>query len=297
MAILSSPKKTIDEFAWEEDFMALLGKRWALHQRKNVLEVGCGYGLWTKHYEKLLPARTTIVLSDISPTYLGEAKKRLANLTRRKFTFCVAKAQRLPFKEDSFDFITCQRLLMHVADPLEAIQELRRILHPSGILAILEPCSLYRAISNCYRQELLKNEDYGKLCYFQETAERGKINLGEGDNSIGERIPIYLQNCGFTAIKTCLNDYLVQLLPKCESDSQVFFKNEILAWFNSRFYSIWNFQEAKKYFIAGGGTLKELQFFQIFIKGLNKKVIGKIRKNNAHVVLNEPIFITWAKKL
>ncbi len=290
-------KKSIEEYAWGEDFISLLAKRWSLHNKTKILEVGCGYGHWTKRYARELPLRASITLSDISPSYLTQAKKELGGIKKRKFSFCAAAAQNLPFEKNYFEFITCQRLLMHINNPLEVVNELRRVLCRSGLIAILEPCSLYRAISTCYRAEFMQNEDHGKLCYFQETAERGKIKLGMGDNSIGEGVPAILQNCGFKEIKTCLSDYVVQLLPNQESESQQFFKNEILNWFKSRFYSIWDDEEAERYFIAGGGKPKEFAAFRPFIKQLNQKVINNIDKDNAHVVINEPIFITWAKKI
>lgn len=297
MANLTLPPKSIDEYAWGDDFISLLSKRWSLHNKTKILEVGCGYGHWTKRYERELPQKASLVLSDISPFYLAQAENELADIKKRKFFFCAAAAQNLPFEKNYFEFITCQRLLMHVSDPLEVVNELKRVLCYSGTIAILEPCSLYRSISACYRGELIKNEDYGKLCYFQATAERGKIKLGMGDNSIGENIPVILHNCGFKEIRTCLSDYIVQLLPNQKSDSQQFFKNEILNWFKARFYSIWDTEEAEKYFIAGGGNLRELSAFKSFIIKLNQKVINKINKGNAHVIINEPIFITWAKKL
>ena len=297
MAKLTISKKRIDEYAWGKDFISLLGKRWSLRNKTKALEVGCGYGHWTKCYEKELASKALLTLTDISPSYLIQAEKELADIKKRKFFFCAAAAQNLPFEKNYFEFITCQRLLMHVNDPLKVVKELRRVLCRSGIIAILEPCSLYRAISACYRNELIKSEDYGKLCFFQETAERGKIKLGLGDNSIGERVPAILQSCGFKEIKTCLSDYIVQLLPNQEIESQQFFKNEVLNWFKTRFYSIWDSEEAERYFIAGGGNPKEFSDFKSFINELNQKVINKINKGNAHVIINEPIFITWAKKV
>ena len=77
MANMKLPKKSVDEYAWGEDFISLLGKRWSLHNKTKILEVGCGYGYWTRRYLKELPTNASITLSDISPLYLAQAKKEL----------------------------------------------------------------------------------------------------------------------------------------------------------------------------------------------------------------------------
>lgn len=56
--------------------------------------------------------------------------------------------QDLPFDDSSFDRVIATCLLHHVADPLRAAEELRRVVRPGGIVTMLIPCDpgmAYRA--------------------------------------------------------------------------------------------------------------------------------------------------------
>lgn len=51
----------------------------------------------------------------------------------------VANASRLPFAENSCDRIACDALLEHVADPVEVVAEIRRVLKPGGYVRAVVP--------------------------------------------------------------------------------------------------------------------------------------------------------------
>jgi ubiquinone/menaquinone biosynthesis C-methylase UbiE len=289
--------KTFEESSgWNKDFLSLLGKRWHLKNKKKILEVGCGEGYWFLEYMSELSTQTEIILSDVSFNYLSSAKTLISKKSDKKVNFVAANTYNLPFSNESFDFITCQRVLMHLADPLLALKEMKRVLKPYGTLAVIEPCSIHRSISHTYRQEHSYYGERLNLVHFHSVAERGKIKLNQGDNSIGETVPKLFRKLNFIDVTTCLNDCIVQILPEEPLEKKNFFVKQIQNWLNQRFYSIWDKNEARNYFQAGGGTNEEFKVFANFIYKLNNTIFSKIKSNQGHITLNDLLYITWGTK-
>ena len=61
------------------------------------------------------------------------------DLHRSDVTVCVADALRLPFGDASFDGATSFAVFEHVADPWQAVAELRRVLKPGAPVLIVTP--------------------------------------------------------------------------------------------------------------------------------------------------------------
>ncbi len=92
-----------------------------------VLDIGCGRGwfmsrLQEKGYE--------VFGIDISPPRLKEASRYGAVI--------MASADKLPFKDSSFDIITSLTVLHHMDNPWHVIDDARRVLKENGIIYITE---------------------------------------------------------------------------------------------------------------------------------------------------------------
>lgn len=104
-----------------------------------VLDIGTGIGLLP-----LLLAEDgakQVVGIDISPAMLEQAEYlRLSRSSEpsARATFRLAPAHALPFREESFDAVTCRLVLNHVRRPERIIKEIVRILRPGGILILAE---------------------------------------------------------------------------------------------------------------------------------------------------------------
>nr|WP_243186850.1 class I SAM-dependent methyltransferase [Clostridium muellerianum] len=97
-----------------------------------ILEVGCGDGsLWQKNFSDI-PCNWNITLTDFSNGMLKDAKKNLGNNASR-FKFKIADAQKLPFKDASFDVVIANNMLYHVADREKAFSEIKRVLKHNGL--------------------------------------------------------------------------------------------------------------------------------------------------------------------
>lgn len=105
----------------------------ALAAGRTVLDAGCGVG-WGSAL--LLEAGAASVTGlDLSELALESARERTAG----RATLVRGDLQAPPFKDDSFDLVVCFEAIEHVEDPEQALDELRRVLRPDGILLISSP--------------------------------------------------------------------------------------------------------------------------------------------------------------
>ena len=104
------------------------------------LDVGCGTGTAVVN----LALSHTIEKahgSDISFGMLKVCRKnaRRAGAPEGRVILTLADATRLPYKENSFDLVTCHAILHHVPHPKEVLKEVYRVLTPGGRALIFEP--------------------------------------------------------------------------------------------------------------------------------------------------------------
>jgi SAM-dependent methyltransferase len=103
-----------------------------LHGR--VLEVGAGNGLNFTHY----PATVTEVLAVEPEPYLRRLALAAASQAPAPIRVVDGTAEALPADDATFDGVVASLVLCTVADPDQALAEVRRVLRPSGRLRFYE---------------------------------------------------------------------------------------------------------------------------------------------------------------
>lgn len=88
-----------------------------------ILDVGCGTGIISELYPDL-----DIIGIDISPGMLRFNKGK----------WLQASVERIPFPENSFDFVICRSLLHHLPDVHKGLAEIKRVLKPGGTFTCWE---------------------------------------------------------------------------------------------------------------------------------------------------------------
>jgi ubiquinone/menaquinone biosynthesis C-methylase UbiE len=109
--------------------------RWALSLAAglDVLDAGCGVGYGT---EVLVDGGASSAVGvDISDHAIAAARSRAGAALR----FEVGDVERLPMPDGSFDLVTCFEVIEYVQHPERALDELRRVLRPGGVLLISSP--------------------------------------------------------------------------------------------------------------------------------------------------------------
>lgn len=104
-----------------------------------ILDIGTGIGLLPLLLSE--DGAKQLVGIDISPEMLEHAEYlRLSRGTEAaaRVTFRLAPAHALPFREETFDAVTCRLVLNHVRRPERIVREIVRVLRPGGILILAE---------------------------------------------------------------------------------------------------------------------------------------------------------------
>lgn len=130
----------------------------------NILEIGCGVGRWIADLAKRFP-ESTCWGTDYSYQMLKQANEfwvegkevsidltniGLAGLSPigdplDKLKFGLAKAEALPFDESSQDLVVNSFLIDRLENPSKALEEMYRVLKPTGKLIVLTPLNFNKA--------------------------------------------------------------------------------------------------------------------------------------------------------
>jgi SAM-dependent methyltransferase len=112
---------------YEEQILPLVGKH--LRAARRVLDVGCGEGQVSRYIAR---GGGHVVGLDPTPSQIREARTRGGPPQ-----FVEAKAEQLPFGDDTFDAVILCLAIEHI-DPFEpAIDEIARVLEPDGQFLLL----------------------------------------------------------------------------------------------------------------------------------------------------------------
>ena len=155
----------------------------------DLLDVGCGPASITADLaERVAPGR--VVALDAAADALEAAR---ATLSERGLSEQVevtsGDVMALPFEDASFDIVHAHQVLQHLADPVGALAEMRRLTRPGGIVAVRD--AVYSAMT--WFPEPAGMEQWRSV--YMATA---RANGGEPD--AGSRLLSWARAAGFTDV-------------------------------------------------------------------------------------------------
>jgi SAM-dependent methyltransferase len=103
-----------------------------LRRGMRVADLGCGVGMVSALLGELVGPDGHVMAIDGSAQQLAEARERLRGRTNTSFVEASAADTGLP--PGSFDLVYCRFLLLHLPEPDRALEEMRRLLRPDGVL-------------------------------------------------------------------------------------------------------------------------------------------------------------------
>ncbi len=105
-----------------------------LRSTDRLLDIGVGPGTITVDLATRVPAGTVVGI-DNAPAALEAARSLTVARNVTNLTLQPGDAYALDFDADSFDVVHAHQVLQHLADPVAALREMRRVCRPGGIVA------------------------------------------------------------------------------------------------------------------------------------------------------------------
>jgi len=242
---------------WNEGFLELMARRLELHRVERALDVGCGHGHWGQLWARRFAEGATLLGFDREPEWVERASARARALgLDDRFGYRVGDALDLPVEDGAYDLVTCQTVLMHLAEPERALSEMLRALAPGGLVLLAEPCNAASLLVFDSPKRAASIADTLALVRFHLTVNQGRLALGEGDHSFGARLPELVAATGLEEVRVHLNDNANPVFACRErSPAQRRMLAATVANIEARVW-LWERREAERLYRAGGGDLE-----------------------------------------
>jgi SAM-dependent methyltransferase len=161
-----------------------------LRPTDRLLDVGSGPGTITLD----LAARLTggyVEAIDSAAAAVDVARRSAESVGTANVRFSVGDVYALDFADDSFDVTHAHQVLQHLADPVAALREMRRVTRPGGLVAV-------------------RDADYASMTWFPEhpaieswlSIYRQVARAMGGEPDAGRRLKDWVGRAGFTEL-TC----------------------------------------------------------------------------------------------
>jgi len=106
----------------------------------NVADIGCGEGRFLKDFTDRISQKWDIDFGKLLGVDFVKAPKNVfENIRKMEFVQCDFDGTKLPFDDNSFDLVTCNHVLEHIFYTENLVQEIKRILKPTGLGIISVP--------------------------------------------------------------------------------------------------------------------------------------------------------------
>jgi SAM-dependent methyltransferase len=106
-----------------------------LKPNMHVLDCGCGPGGISLGLARLVP-QGRVVGVDVEDGQLDIGRQEAQKRGLDNVQFKHASVYDLPFEDSTFDAVLVHAMLYHLGEPMKALQELRRVLKPGGLIGL-----------------------------------------------------------------------------------------------------------------------------------------------------------------
>jgi len=120
--------------AWRKDVM----KRMAVEEGSVALDVCCGTGDWSISLAEAAGVTGKVIGLDFSSNMLSVAEEKNKTLQYKQLSFIQGNAMKLPFDDNTFDYVTIGFGLRNVPDYMTVLKEMHRVVKPGGKAVCLE---------------------------------------------------------------------------------------------------------------------------------------------------------------
>ena len=244
---------------YREDTLEMLAAWIGMKPGLTIVDVGCGLGYLGYTYWKYFGQGGKYIGIDSMPKLLADAREAANDwAVDGKAEFVEGDAYALPLDDNSVDLAMCQTLLMHLERPADALGEMIRVVKPGGWIVCKEPDNLSAQMAvPFWSLPEVAIDDFLLSRKIYYLANKGRIKLGRGDNSVGRKVPHMLTKLGLTGVDIRLNDRLYAFEPPYETDLQRKGLDNIKQQHLNEERRRVMMEREREEFIAGGGTGEE----------------------------------------
>ena len=158
-----------------------------------ILDVGCGPGAIAMDLASTYVPQGHVTGLEYSAEVVERARKHAAERGVANITFLAGDAHALPFPDATFDITHAHQVLQHIADPVLALREMRRVTKPGGVVASRESDS----------GGFVRYPESPALAELSELTERVRVANG-GEPRAGRRLKAWAREAGYDNSKiTC----------------------------------------------------------------------------------------------
>jgi ubiquinone/menaquinone biosynthesis C-methylase UbiE len=265
------------KYLWHDDTIDRMATWIGFKPGMSVVDVGCGLAYLGYTYWQFFKKGGRYIGIDNDAKLLSGAKKAAQFWTGRKPLFVTGDAYRLPLRDSSVDCAMCQTLLIWLKEPKRALAEMARVVKPGGLVVCFEPDNLsersHTSLPELCIRDRLRLEKYHLIW------NRGRIKLGQGDYTIGNKVPHLMKEVGLADIAARLNDMVFILEPPYKSPVQKYLLSMVNRDLRSqrKERKFWLDLERRQY-LAGGGNMRDFNRLKKFAdkrRDISKKQIKR----------------------
>jgi ubiquinone/menaquinone biosynthesis C-methylase UbiE len=121
-----------------QPYTEFLLKRVGLSQGMRVADIGCGTGNVSFLMASQVGTNGSVCSVDLSAAQLDIARSQAKANDCNNVTFSQGSAYDTQLPKESFDFVYCRFLLIHLNQPVDTLIEMRSLLKPGGLLVCEE---------------------------------------------------------------------------------------------------------------------------------------------------------------
>jgi SAM-dependent methyltransferase len=160
-----------------------------LRPGQTLLDIGCGPGTITMDLRDLLGPTGHVTALEVSDDALSLARQEADRRAITDVDFAVGNVEALEIADDSYDVVHAHQVLQHVAHPVEALREMRRVCRPGGLVAA-------------------RDSDYSSFAWWPRVPELDRwlelylavARSNDAEPDAGRRLLGWAQQAGFTDV-------------------------------------------------------------------------------------------------
>lgn len=157
-----------------------------LHADMRLLDIGAGPGTITADLAEVV---ASVVSTEVTPEALSLSREYITGRGLSNVSFEVQDAHALTFPDGVFDVVHAHQVLQHLADPVKAMQQMRRVTRPGGIVAA-------------------RDSDYAAFAWYPAISELDQwlalydacARANGGEPNAGRRLLSWARAAGFTDV-------------------------------------------------------------------------------------------------